>query len=61
MEHAIDEKTGEKIPIDLDAYEEKMVCGPLPYKVKFVPRSQAHIDLIKKELGDVRDILKAWE
>jgi hypothetical protein len=38
-----------------------MVCGPEPFKVKFTPRSQAHLDLIRKEVGDVREILRAWE
>lgn len=61
IERAVDEKTGEKIEIDLDAYEDKMVCGPEPFKVKFTPRSQRHVDLIKKEVGDVREILRAWE
>jgi cytochrome P450 len=61
LEHAVDENTGEKIDIDLDAYEDKMVCGPEPFKVKFTPRSQRHVDLIKKEMGGVREILRAWE
>jgi cytochrome P450 len=61
IEHSIDESTGEKIPIDLDAYDNKLVSGPLPFKVKFTPRSQQHIDVIKNEMGNAREILRAWE
>ncbi|KAL5115858.1 hypothetical protein ACEQ8H_006260 [Pleosporales sp. CAS-2024a] len=41
---AIDEKTGEKIEIDTNAYEERLITGPKPFQVQFLPTSQKHVE-----------------
>lgn len=61
IEPAVDESTGMEIEIDTNAYEEKLLAGPKPFKVRFTPRSQEHVRMIKKELGAVSDLLKKWE
>jgi cytochrome P450 len=61
IEHAVDERTGEKIEIDTEAYEEKLITGPKPFRVQFVPRSQQHVRVIEKELEAVGELLKRWE
>lgn len=60
IEHAID-KTGGKIDIDLEAFEEKMFTGPKPFQVRFTPRSQRHVERIGEELENVDALLKRWE
>jgi cytochrome P450 len=61
IEHAVDEKTGARIEIDTNAYEEKLITGPKPFRVQFIPRSQQHIQLIERELKDVSGLCKKWE
>ena len=61
LEHAVDEITGAKINIDTNAYEEKMVTGPKPFRVQFTPRSQQHVRIIERELEAASDLLKKWE
>ena len=60
IEHALD-ANGEKIPIDTEAYEEKLITGPKPFKVRFTPRSHEHVEVIEKELEAVSSLLKNWE
>lgn len=48
----VDPVTGNVIPMDVDAYNDGLLKMPLPYKVDVKPRSQAHVDTIKKELHD---------
>lgn len=61
IEHAVDEATGAKIPIDMEAFEDKLITGPKPFRVQFRPRSMQHVQLIQKELEAVDDLLKKWE
>jgi hypothetical protein len=61
IEHAVDEKTGEEIEIDPEAFEDKLITGPMPFQVKFTPRSQKHVELIERELEEVSELLKKWE
>lgn len=61
IEHDIDEKTGEEIPIDTEAFEDKLITGPKPFKVRFVPRSSKHVEIIKKELENASGLLQKWE
>lgn len=61
IEQVVDKKTGEKIPLDLEAFEDKLITGPKPFKVQFTPRSQQHVDVIKRELENVSELLKKWE
>jgi cytochrome P450 len=60
IEHAVDEITGEKITIDTEAYEEKLITGPKPFRARFIPRSQEHARVIKRELQAVSEVLKKW-
>lgn len=61
IEPAVDESTGMAIDIDTNAFEEKLLAGPKPFRVRFTPRSQEHVRMIKKELEAVSDLLKKWE
>lgn len=61
IEPATDKITGKKIEIDTNAYEDKLVTGPKPFRVRFVPRSDQHVKTIEKELEAVSDLLKRWE
>lgn len=61
IEHAIDETTGEEIEIDVNAFEEKLVTGPKPFRVQFRPRSKEHVRVIERELEAVSELLKKWE
>lgn len=61
IEHAVDERTGEEIPIDTEAFEDKLITGPKPFQVKFTPRSPKHVEIIKQELAKVRGLLEKWE
>lgn len=58
---ATDEDTGVKLHIDTDAYEEKLIAGPKPFRVRFIPRSQQHIHAIERETEMVSDLLSEWE
>lgn len=61
IEHAVEEKTGEKVEIDTEAYEEKLITGPKPFRVQFIPRSQEHVRVIERDLEAVSDLLNKWE
>jgi cytochrome P450 len=61
IEHAVDQKTGAKIELDTDAYEEKLITGPKPFRVQFTPRSQQHVHVIERDLEAVSGLLKKWE
>lgn len=61
IEHAIDENTGAKIEIDTEAFEKKLIAGPKPFQVQFIPRSQQHIRVIERELEAVSGLLERWE
>lgn len=60
IEHAVDEQ-GRKIEIDTEAYEEKLIAGPKRFRARFVPRSEAHVKVIERELEKVSGLLREWE
>ncbi|KAF2125588.1 cytochrome P450 oxidoreductase-like protein [Dothidotthia symphoricarpi CBS 119687] len=60
IEPALDEK-GEPIEPDTTAYDAGMVQVPLPYKMRFTPRSEKHAEVVRRELGDIEQLLKEWE
>jgi hypothetical protein len=60
IEPAIDE-TGKEIDLDLNAYSDGFLMQPLPYKVRFTPRSEKHAEVIRKSFKDVESFLKKWE
>ena len=61
IEKAVDETTGNEIPIDIEAFEDKLIAGPKPFKVRFTPRSSKHIEIIKREAERVNGLLRQWE
>jgi hypothetical protein len=61
IEHAVDERTGRRIEIDTEAYEDKLIAGPKPFKVRFTLRSEEHGALIRRQLGEVGELLRMWE
>jgi len=61
IQAAIDPKTGKKIELDPDNYIEGLLHGPAPFNVTFKPRSQAHVDIINKELPSAQKFLKPYE
>jgi hypothetical protein len=61
IEHAVDEITGAKIEIDMNAFEENLTTGPKPFSVQFIPRSDQHVRAIERELEAVSGLLKKWE
>jgi hypothetical protein len=52
---------GEEIPIDTEAFEDKLAARPKLCRVRFTPRSPKHVELIKKELDNVSRVLNTWE
>ncbi|KAI1613904.1 cytochrome P450 [Exophiala viscosa] len=56
----IDPQTGKPMPIDVNNYHEGIAHGPAEFPVVFKPRSQAHIDVIRREMADAEQFLKAW-
>ncbi|KAH6972758.1 putative cytochrome P450 oxidoreductase [Ilyonectria sp. MPI-CAGE-AT-0026] len=47
-------------PLDPDAYTSANLVCPLPFKVRVIPRSQEHIDVIKKELHGAEQFLQQY-
>jgi hypothetical protein len=61
IELPIDPATGKKIIPDPEAFKEGIAHGPLPFKVVFKPRSQAHVDVIMKDCEESLKMLQQWE
>jgi hypothetical protein len=57
----IDKKTGKVISLDPLAYPDGLLQAPLPFKTTIRPRSQAHIDTIRREMEQAREAFKQWE
>ena len=55
------DEAGVRIEIDTNAYEEKLITGPKPFQVRFTPRSQKHVEVIRRELEAVSSLLRKWE
>lgn len=60
IQRKIDPKTGRPMPIDTNHYHEGISHTPAEFPVVFKPRSQAHIDVIKREMANAEEFLKAW-
>lgn len=56
-----DEATGEKIPLDANAFSSAILMCPLPFKVRVIPRSKVHMAMVEKELSNAQEIMSAWE
>jgi len=60
IEHAVDAE-GNRNEIDTEAYEEKLITGPKAFRVRFTPRSEAHVRVIEREMEGARGLLRKWE
>jgi hypothetical protein len=56
----VDEK-GNVIPLDPDAYTSAILVRPQPFKVRVVPRSQAHLEAIERELAGAMEFMSQFE
>jgi hypothetical protein len=61
IELPTDPVTGEKLIPDPEAYKEGIAHGPLPYNVVLRPRSQAHVDVIMRDVEHSLQTLQKWE
>ncbi|KAF2820123.1 cytochrome P450 [Ophiobolus disseminans] len=61
IEPDVDPVTGEEVKLDTEAYEEKLITGPRPFRVRFSVRSEEHRRVVDRELGDVKGVLGRWE
>jgi cytochrome P450 len=60
IKHAADAE-GKEVVLDPDNYIEGMATQPAPFKVRFVPRSQKHVQVIRHAVLNVEEILRQWE
>ncbi|KXH69314.1 cytochrome P450 [Colletotrichum salicis] len=56
----LDEK-GNEVALDLDAYTVSQVNRPLPFKVRFIPRSETIADLVRSGAEEARTQLQAYD
>jgi hypothetical protein len=56
----VDEK-GNELEVDTDAYEDGLLVCPKPFKVRFVPRSEKHVEVIERDFESAKDYLRTWE
>ncbi len=61
IELPVDPATGEKIIPDPEDYMEGIGHKPRPYKVIFKPRSQRHIEIIRRDVQDSLKVMKQFE
>lgn len=57
----VDPITGKTLPLDVNAYTSAVLLCPLPFTVTVVPRSQAHLDCIKRELDTSLQFMAEWD
>ncbi|KAF2021108.1 cytochrome P450 2D18 [Aaosphaeria arxii CBS 175.79] len=61
IEPAIDPVTGKPIELDTSDYIQGLISIPSPFRVNFVPRSEKHAEVIRKDFNSVEGFLKQWE
>jgi cytochrome P450 family 619 len=61
IELPVNPATGEKIMPDPLNYKEGISHTPNPFNVIFKPRSQAHIDLINKDVEEKLNVLQKYD
>ena len=61
IEPAIDEKTGKEVELDTEAFTDGLVTRPLPFQVRFVPRSAKHVDVIRNENERAQEFLRQYD
>lgn len=57
----IDEKTGETVSLNEEAFSSAILTCPLPFKARITPRSAQHLAMVEKELADALSFMSAWE
>jgi cytochrome P450 len=57
----IDPQTGQKIPLDPDAYEMGLLHAPLPFKASIRVRSPEHVKTIQREMEKAKETFLPWE
>ncbi|KAF4474647.1 cytochrome P450 oxidoreductase [Fusarium agapanthi] len=57
----VDPKTGKVQPLDVDAYTSSNLVCPMPFNVQMKPRSQAHVESIKREIAGAEEFLSQYE
>ncbi|KAL4810336.1 cytochrome P450 [Aspergillus unguis] len=61
FQEPLDPVTKEIRPLDPYAYNPGILQAPLPFEVRIKPRSQAHIETIKREAAGAVDLLSQFE
>ena len=61
IEQAVDEETGGLIELDTDAYVDGFLMQPMPFRCRFTPRSEKHVEIIRRDFRNVEAFLKKWE
>ena len=61
ISHAIDQKTGKEILVDIDAYTDGFNSKPLPFKCRLEPRRPKYVDIMEREYGDALEALQKYE
>jgi hypothetical protein len=57
----LDPATGKPVKLDPRNYLEGLFHGPAPFAVTMKPRSQAHVDIMTRELASARKFLQPYE
>lgn len=54
---------GKDVEIDMtsNGYDERFNLTPKKYRVQFIPRSEKHAEIVRKEYSEVTELLKQWE
>lgn len=60
IEQALD-KNGNKIELDINAYSESLVWSPDSFKVRLVPRSEKHAQIVRDASVNAEEYLRQWE
>jgi len=48
-------------PLDVNGYTSSILVSPLPFQVDVKPRSEAHMETIKRELVEALNFLEQYE
>lgn len=57
----IDPVTKKTIPLDENAYNSCILVSPLPFKVRVVPRSDKHLQAVRREKENALRFLSQWD
>lgn len=57
----LDPNTGKVSPIDENAFSSSILVGPLPFRVRVVPRSEEILKAIRREAVGAEEFLRAYD